>query len=558
MLDYFAIATRGGIILWSKSFVPMFNNPTSALIQSLIQTTKSEDEPFYYGEYQINCQTFDQLNSALEHSGDIRKKTAAEKPKAFEDTKKFQKSLEGSKRAINDLSLALTNKASVAASTSDFENVGPVRKGTQMRAFSAKKNKAKNTPDNNKQSQKGKTKRIWDDGTASKELIDDLDFSTQSALPKKEGSGLSQEPNPNLIDESSMGLRLKNGTYTLAELSQNHPDFNTATPKPDDSSSLSITGRVGSFFKNLTSGLVLTEKDLAIPISKISEHLVSKNVAAEIAKNISDSVLKELIGARIGGLQKISSLIYPAMEKTLTRILTPSTSTDVLTEINHIKTSQNRPYSIVFVGVNGVGKSTNLSKVCFWLLQNNYRVLIAACDTFRSGAVEQLRVHVNNLRALSPKKANVDIFERGYGKDSAAIAKEAITFAESNGYDIVLIDTAGRMQDNEPLMRALAKLVSVNNPDKVLFVGEALVGNEAVKQLTKFNQALVDYSSSGVKRTIDGIILSKFDTIDDKVGAALTMTFITGKPILFIGTGQTYTDLRNVKISSIVETLLKD
>jgi signal recognition particle receptor subunit alpha len=113
------------------------------------------------------------------------------------------------------------------------------------------------------------------------------------------------------------------------------------------------------------------------------------------------------------------------------------------------------------------------------------------------------------------------------------------------------------MQDNEPLMRALAKLVTLNNPDRIFFVGEALVGNEAVDQLTKFNAALKDFSGVASPRQIDGIVLTKFDTIDDKVGAALSMTYTTGQPILFVGTGQTYTDLRKMNVQSVVEALLR-
>lgn len=142
------------------------------------------------------------------------------------------------------------------------------------------------------------------------------------------------------------------------------------------------------------------------------------------------------------------------LSASLTRILTPKSSTDILLDIQ--RKGKETPYAITFVGVNGVGKSTNLSKVCFWLLQNGHRVLIAACDTFRSGAVEQLRVHVRNLGALSG--GGVELYERGYGKDAAAIAKDAIAHAKKEGFDVVLIDTAGRMQDNEPLMRALAKV----------------------------------------------------------------------------------------------------
>ncbi len=125
-----------------------------------------------------------------------------------------------------------------------------------------------------------------------------------------------------------------------------------------------------------------------------------------------------------------------------------------------------------------------------------------------------------------------------------------------------MVDTAGRMQDNEPLMKELAKLININNPDLVLFVGEALVGNEAVDQVKKFNQSLIDHSSvKGLNtdqvRTIDGIVLTKFDTIDDKVGAAISMTYTTGQPIVFVGTGQTYSDLKSLNAQSVVQSLLK-
>ncbi|XP_016118501.1 signal recognition particle receptor subunit alpha-like [Sinocyclocheilus grahami] len=134
---------------------------------------------------------------------------------------------------------------------------------------------------------------------------------------------------------------------------------------------------------------------------------------------------------------------------------------------------------------------------------------------------------------------------------------EAIAFARNQVFDVVLIDTAGRMQDNGPLMTALAKLIAVNTPDLVLFVGEALVGNEAVDQLVKFNQALADHSKTDKPRLIDGIVLTKFDTIDDKVGAAISMTYITGQPIVFVGTGQTYSDLRSLNARAVVSALMK-
>ena len=212
------------------------------------------------------------------------------------------------------------------------------------------------------------------------------------------------------------------------------------------------------------------------------------------------------------------------------------------------RSSRGHYAEITFIGVNGVGKSTSLSKVAAWLLSNGLSVLVSACDTFRAGAVEQLRTHCQRLE--------IPLYERGYERDPATIAQEAIVQARRQGIDVVLIDTAGRMQDNEPLMRALSKLISINSPDLVLFVGEALVGNDAVDQIQKFNSALADLDSRGRQRMIDGIIISKFDTIDSKVGAALSMVRASGAPILFVGCGQTYQDLKIPNVGHLLDTLL--
>ena len=248
--------------------------------------------------------------------------------------------------------------------------------------------------------------------------------------------------------------------------------------------------------------------------------------------------------------------------ESLVQLLTPKRRIDIIRDVLEAKANK-RPYVIAFCGVNGVGKSTNLAKICFWLVENKCSVLIAACDTFRAGAVEQLRTHVKRLNSLYPsqnpneKKDVVELYEKGYGKDAAGIAMEAINHARASHRDVVLIDTAGRMQDNEPLMRSLSKLIGVNDPDLVLFVGEALVGNEAVDQLVKFNHALANHSEQKSPRTIDGIVLTKFDTIDDKVGSAISMTYITGQPIIFVGTGQTYTDLKMINPKAVVQLLMK-
>ena len=252
---------------------------------------------------------------------------------------------------------------------------------------------------------------------------------------------------------------------------------------------------ISSMISAWTGNKELTSEDIASTLDKMQHHLLEKNVALQATEYICRRVEQQLLGKKTGAFTTMWSVVRRGTEEAVRDLLNVK-STDLLLEIRTSK----RPYVITFVGVNGVGKSTNLSKVCYWLLNQGFSILIAACDTFRSGAVEQLRVHVKNLAALV-RNARISLFERGYGKDASSIAEAAISHAKDEHYDIVMIDTAGRMQDNVPLMRALAKLVSLNQPNKLVFVGEALVGNEGVDQLTKFNKALCDYSETWYKET---------------------------------------------------------
>lgn len=450
-----------------------------------------------------------------------------------------------------------------------------------------------------KKSKATKEMRKWDGSrSVSAQQVASLDFSGATEKNTDEAADLDS-----WIDEKSMGTKRSDGVYEIADVFEEDEDDDDDEEDDNDDEdgdsthngtvkSAGFLSRIGSasssgasFFSRLTGAKTLTKEDLAPALSAMASHLQSKNVAADVAQRLCDSVERNLVGKNLGSFGSVKVEVKKALEEAITRILTPKSSTDILLEIATKRqrsaaasslalatnakdkelASKPDPYSICFVGVNGVGKSTNLAKVCFWLLQNRMRVLIAACDTFRAGAVEQLRVHVRNLGqlrvdgiALDEQKGRIELYERGYGKDAAGIAKDALTYAKAEGFDVVLIDTAGRMQDNEPLMRALAKLVAVNRPDKIIFVGEALVGNEAVDQITKFDGAMKDFSGVSNPRGLDGSLLTKWDTVDDKVGTALTTTSATGLPIYFLGTGQTYTDLRQLRVHHVVNALLKN
>ena len=337
--------------------------------------------------------------------------------------------------------------------------------------------------------------------------------------------------------------------FEVDEDEEEEEELTTAKPK---------NSFFGSILKTLNYNKALTLADLEPILNQLKDHLIAKNVAAEIATKLCESVATKLEGQQVNTWIGLKGFVRNALEDSILRILSPNRNINILRDVR----AKSSPYSIVFCGVNGVGKSTNLAKIANWLIVNDVKVLVIACDTFRAGAIEQLRTHITALKNIHEKdgKSKIDLFEKGYGKDSAAIAMEGINYARSAGYKCCLVDTAGRMQGNEPLMKQLAKLIKINEPDLTLFVGEALVGNEAVDQLMKFNNALLDNGCRGVtsnSSAINGIVLTKFDTIDDQVGAAISMTYITGQPIVFVGVGQTYRDLKQLNAKAVVKALMK-
>lgn len=406
-----------------------------------------------------------------------------------------------------------------------------------------------------------KQRRVWEMGGSSTK---DLDYTkNDNNSPNGDEQHLEAQIDTGM-QLSSMKGDLLSVDYESSEGEEIEEEEERIVVNETSKTSSKKSGGFGGMFgmlKGLVGSKSLSREDMESVLEKMRDHLIAKNVAAEIASQLCDSVAKKLEGKVMGTFTTVASTVKQALQESLVQILQPKRRVDILRDVMEAQ-SQRRPFVITFCGVNGVGKSTNLAKISFWLIENGFTVLIAACDTFRAGAVEQLRTHQRRLNSLHPPEKHggrpvVQLYEKGYGKDAAGIAMEAIVYARNQAFDVVLVDTAGRMQDNAPLMTALAKLIAVNMPDLVLFVGEALVGNEAVDQLVKFNQALADHSMADKPRLIDGIVLTKFDTIDDKVGAAISMTYITGQPIVFVGTGQTYNDLRSLNARAVVSALMK-
>lgn len=418
-----------------------------------------------------------------------------------------------------------------------------------------------------------KSKRTWDEHGFGQDDGDDanLDYSTHSIEDAHSSQNNIQD-----VDTHLMGSRTTKGQFILKDLddqvdkilaeSKAASQQSTHLSADDTPSGLVNTGigAISSYFSNIVGGKTLTEADLALPLRQMEDHLVRKNVAREAAVRLCDSVSRSLLGTRTTSFTTIDTTLRSAMSSALTKILTPTSSLDLLRAIAAANTT--RPYIISIVGVNGVGKSTSLSKLAFFLLQNNLRVLVCAADTFRSGAVEQLRVHVNNLSELSRREhasnsnASIALFEKGYGKDAAIIARDAIahagTVAKGNmSYDVVLIDTAGRRHNDTRLMSSLTKFGQLASPDKIFMVGEALVGGDAVAQARNFSAQFVGVD--GAKRGLDGFVISKCDTVGDMVGTLVSMVHATGIPVVFLGVGQHYGDLRGLNVGWAVEKLMK-
>lgn len=253
--------------------------------------------------------------------------------------------------------------------------------------------------------------------------------------------------------------------------------------------------------------------------------LLQNNVAYEVIESIKESLKEKLVD------NEKSVDILGELKKSIEDILIES---DDL--VKQVKNKKEKPFVILFVGINGVGKTTTIAKIANFLLKNKLSVCFAAADTFRAASIEQLQIHADTL--------NVPLIKKDYGSDPASVGFDAIKYAQKNRIDVVLIDTAGRMNNKDSLMKEIEKISRVNNPDLKLFLGESITGNDATQQARDFNDAV----------GIDGIILSKAD-VDEKGGTAISVSKVTGRPIYFLGTGQKYDDIEKFEKKNILNKI---
>ncbi len=265
--------------------------------------------------------------------------------------------------------------------------------------------------------------------------------------------------------------------------------------------------------------------------------LLENDVALSVAEEMCDEIKELLLGEAVGRFENKKERVNEALRDSLYKVLQAPVNVDLL-EAVAIKRRERTPLIIVFVGVNGTGKTTTIAKVANLLIKNGYSVVLAGSDTYRAGSIEQLEGHA--------KRLGIRMIKHAYRSDAAAVAFDAINYARSHGINVVLVDTAGRMQTNRNLIDEMKKIVKVAKPHLTVLVVDALAGNDSVNQALIFDEAV----------GINGVILTKLDA-DVKGGAAISIAFAIKKPILYLGIGQFYDDLTLFDPRTLVESMVE-
>ncbi|HVH15250.1 MAG TPA: signal recognition particle-docking protein FtsY [Candidatus Angelobacter sp.] len=276
--------------------------------------------------------------------------------------------------------------------------------------------------------------------------------------------------------------------------------------------------------------------DLDDVLEKFQLSLIENDVAVSAADFIGNQLREKLKDVQFARFTDPRARVKVILQDVLLSLLQKAGQLDIFALIDK-KKSSGEPAVLVFIGINGTGKTTSIAKLGHVLQKRGRSVILAASDTYRSGSIEQLEEHARRI--------GVRVIKHQYGADPAAVAFDAVNYAKAHRINAVLIDTAGRMQNNKNLLEEMRKIVRVTSPDLTILVVDALTGNDAVEQGKVFSEAV----------KIDGIILAKLDA-DVKGGSAISLSYIMGKPVAMVGTGQKYDDLEPFQAEAIVKNLI--
>jgi fused signal recognition particle receptor len=282
------------------------------------------------------------------------------------------------------------------------------------------------------------------------------------------------------------------------------------------------------------SGRKISEKDLDDLLWELELGLLEADVALPVIEEIKASVRESLLGKRVDRQFTVEAAVKLALQNAIESVLKQSEF-----DFDDYIAKHEKPVVVMFVGINGTGKTTAIAKITNRLQKNGLSVVLAAGDTFRAGAIEQISIHGDRLGAK--------VIKHQSGGDPAAVAFDAIDHAKARQRDVVLVDTAGRMQTNSNLMDEMKKIKRVAKPHLTIFVGDSLAGNDAIEQAITFNKEI----------GIDAVILTKIDT-DAKGGAALSIAHAVKKPIAFLSTGQAYEEIIKFNSKWMVDRLFSE
>lgn len=313
-----------------------------------------------------------------------------------------------------------------------------------------------------------------------------------------------------------------------------HPEIrsdNDVSPEPLKKTTAGFTEKIVTFVRDRE--FIISDKDIQEILDDLEIGLLESDVAFSVTETILARIKSDLSGSKRKIGTSVDSVVRDALADALFSVL--GEGVDICSYIS----GHDRPVKILFTGVNGTGKTTSIAKVARFLQKNGFSVVLGAGDTFRAGAIEQIDVHGQRL--------GIKVIQHQEGSDPTAVLFDTVEYARAHAIDVVLGDTAGRFHNRANLMNQLAKIRRVIKPDLIVYVDEAVAGNDAVIRADEFSKSV----------GIDAIMLTKVD-MDPKGGAAISVAHAVGKPLLFIGTGQGYDDVMAFDPKTVVADLLGD